>query len=179
MKRALVVAATVIVAAVLMLLVVAELTSATDRLTFQPAPPGLVVDSFGGPRSLPSGWWYEKEGVSYEEVDNPRTVVAVVISTYRLMAFRYLFGYLELKPAPSFPNFELRIDSPELEGVGYGEDAIQCGDGQPASCSAWVYWSVRGNQIAEVAAYVDLFEGRMSADEFRDLVRSVLTIEGG
>jgi hypothetical protein len=153
-----------------------ELASGSSRLTIRPNPAGLELDQFGA-RSLQSGWWYDREGVSYSAIGNPRTSVSASISTYDLVAFRFLLGYLELKPAPSFPNFELRIDSPELDGVGYGDDTIQCGDGQPDSCSAWIYWTIRGDQIVSVTAYVDLFEGHMSESEFRDLVRSILVVE--
>lgn len=175
MRRVLAISGVVVLLGALFV-VATEFSAADGHLELQPTPPDLVVDRFGGPRGLQSGWWYEKEGVGYEKINDPRTVVAVVVSTYRLVALRQLLGYLELKPAPSFPNYELEIDSPELVGVGFGVDAIQCGDGQPDSCSAWVYWSVRGNQIAEVTVYVDLFEGRMTADEFREMVRSVLAL---
>ena len=153
-----------------------ELASGSSRLTIRPNPAGLEVDRFGA-RSLQSGWWYDKEGVSYNAIGNSRTSVSATISTYDLVAFRFLLGYLELKPAPSFRNFELRIASPELDGVGYADDTIQCGDGQPDSCSAWIYWSIRGDQVASVTAYVDLFEGNMSESEFRDLVQSILVVE--
>jgi len=80
----------------------AELVSTSSRLTIGPPPAGFELDQFGA-RSLQSAWWYDRQGVGYNETGNPRTSVSATISTYDLVAFRFLLGYLELKPAPSFP----------------------------------------------------------------------------
>lgn len=71
-------------------------------------------------------------------------------------------------------NFEEGVASPVLNGIGLGSDAIQCGDGQPDSCRAWVYWGHVGNQLVTAGLFLGDNEPDMSADEFRWLIDELL-----
>ena len=157
--------------AVVVWVAAAEIMNEAVRYTIPDSIEGFEPDPLLPPGESPGGWTYDRYGVGFIEPGNDRTGAAVTVSTYSLVVFRQLFAYLLVPPGPSFPNRELRIDSPVLDGIGIGDDAIQCGDGQPDACSGWLYWSEVGDQVLTVTFVVDLLEGLMAPDEFRDLVR--------
>jgi hypothetical protein len=100
------------------------------------------------------------------------TLVASVM-TYPNRVTRYLLSFGEIPQSRSLRNYDLGIDSPELEGVGFGTDTIQCGSGHEPSCAAWSYWSASDNQLLLATLYGETPEVVVSTDDFRSIVRSV------
>jgi len=176
MKRWFIVGLALVFPLVLVAVGVAELRAPRELVSLpEVAPEGIVLDKFGGPRELLSESMYERFGIYYELADNPKTGLSVAVSNFPSVALRRLFSYLNIPPSPSFPHYELGVDSPELPGIGLGDDVIQCGNGQPEKCFAWSYWGQHGKQLLTVALYGDTRSEPMTPDEFRDLVRELFS----
>jgi hypothetical protein len=135
-------------------------------------PSGYEFVYSQGPR-LDDGWFTRIEGSTYRPKSTPRQDIGVRVVTYPSAAFRHLMSWTEIPPNPNFPNDAFGIESPELKGIGLGDDVIWCGSDQPENCSAWGYWSHYKNQLLTVVIYVDTRVGTMTPDDFRNIVREI------
>ena len=142
-----------------------------DSVSLRHDPPeGLHVESL----THTKGWLETWDFVRFRSEE---FVLSAGTVTYPNSTAERLLSYTHLPPAHAMPNFSLGIESPELEGMGFGNDTVQCADGQPGFCEAWVYWSHRDHQLLAVVYYGWSLDQVIREAEFRDLVGSVFEVE--
>jgi hypothetical protein len=161
-----------VVGLLVVLLFVVGLTwrSGSEASSVSPnVPEGFEVEQA---MSEEDGWLTVRRTATFTSDAEDVTLVARVV-TYPNRVTRYLFSFGEIPLSRSLQNYDLGIDSPELEGVGLGTDTIQCASGQEHSCAAWSYWSYSDNQLLLATLYGEAPQVVISADEFRSIVRAL------